>query len=138
MTTLSREEMRSRALAFATAWAGPQREETEAKSFLDQFFVIFGRERRAVDDRFEHRVERAARGEGRIGEKHYYRLPTDREWSLAVGIGREEDWKSDTTPATVFKVPDAFPWGDEWPPPPGAWPGACNGGRAVMLARREW
>ena len=66
MTTLSREEMRSRALAFATAWAGPQREETEAKSFLDQFFVIFGRERRAVDDRFEHRVERAARGEGRI------------------------------------------------------------------------
>jgi len=49
-----------------------------------------------------------------------YRLPTDREWSLAVGIGREEDWRSDTTPETVFKPQDAFPWGKEWPPPAGA------------------
>ena len=49
-----------------------------------------------------------------------YRLPTDQEWSLAVGIGQDEKWKSDTTPATAFKVPDAFPWGEEWPPPAGA------------------
>ena len=49
-----------------------------------------------------------------------YRLPTDREWSHAVGIGREEDWKADTTPANVFKPQDIFPWGDEWPPPSGA------------------
>jgi len=49
-----------------------------------------------------------------------YRLPTDREWSHAVGIGEAENWKADTTPATIFKLPDVFPWGDEWPPPPGA------------------
>lgn len=49
-----------------------------------------------------------------------YRLPTDREWSIAVGIGREEKWTKDTTPETVFKVKDAFPWGDRWPLPKGA------------------
>ena len=61
-----------------------------------------------------------------LGEKEgkAYRLPTDREWSIAVGIGRDEKWKSDTTPATVFQVPDAFPWGDEWPPQQGA--GNCS------------
>ena len=64
--TLSREEMKSRALAFARDWAGPQREEAEAKTFLDAFFAVFGRDRRAVDAHFEHRVEREARGEGRI------------------------------------------------------------------------
>ncbi len=64
--TLSREEMRGRALAFAARWAGPQREEADAKTFLDEFFTVFGRDRRAVDARFEHRVEREARAEGRI------------------------------------------------------------------------
>ena len=58
--------MKSRALAFAKSWVGPQREEAEAKTFLDQFFIIFGRDRRSVDAEFEHRVERAKRGEGRI------------------------------------------------------------------------
>lgn len=66
VVTLSREEMKSRALAFAKVWAGPQREEADAKTFLDHFFTIFGRDRRSVDAEFEHRVERAKRGEGRI------------------------------------------------------------------------
>jgi formylglycine-generating enzyme required for sulfatase activity/serine/threonine protein kinase len=52
-------------------------------------------------------------------EGKIFRLPTDREWSIAVGIGREEKWKDDTTPATVFQPQDAFPWGDRWPPPKG-------------------
>ncbi len=35
-----------------------------------------------------------------------YRLPTDEEWSLAVGFGS--------------KTMDAYPWGTAWPPPPGS------------------
>ncbi len=66
VVTLSREEMKTRALAFAKSWAGPQREEAEAKTFLDDFFDLFGRDRRSVDAAFEHRVEREDRGEGRI------------------------------------------------------------------------
>lgn len=53
-------------------------------------------------------------------EGRTYRLPTDREWSFAVGIGEAETWEANTTPATVFKVPDIFPWGTDWPPPAGA------------------
>jgi len=49
-----------------------------------------------------------------------YRLPTDREWSIAVGIGGDEKWEQDTTPATVFKNQTEFPWGTQWPPPPGS------------------
>ena len=49
-----------------------------------------------------------------------YRLPTDEEWSIAVGIGRDEKWKKDTTPATVFKSQTDFPWGDKWSPPKGS------------------
>ncbi|MDP1587268.1 MAG: bifunctional serine/threonine-protein kinase/formylglycine-generating enzyme family protein, partial [Prosthecobacter sp.] len=37
-----------------------------------------------------------------------YRLPKDWEWSTAVGIGRDEEWKI------------VFPWGDQWPPPKGS------------------
>ena len=49
-----------------------------------------------------------------------YRLPTDQEWSIAVGLGRDEKWKKDTTPATVEKNQTEFPWGDKWPPPKGS------------------
>lgn len=64
--TLTRDEMRARALAFAKRWQGPQREEADAKSFLDEFFDVFGRDRRAIDAVHEYRVERPDQGEGRI------------------------------------------------------------------------
>jgi serine/threonine protein kinase/formylglycine-generating enzyme required for sulfatase activity len=49
--------------------------------------------------------------EGRI-----YRLPTDREWSTAVGIADRED--ANATPASLSgKLPGEYLWGTQWPPP---------------------
>ncbi|MBX7211324.1 MAG: SUMF1/EgtB/PvdO family nonheme iron enzyme [Verrucomicrobiaceae bacterium] len=48
-------------------------------------------------------------------EGRTYRLPTDREWSVAAGIGREER-KAATPKELDGKVPNVFPWGDKWPP----------------------
>ena len=50
-------------------------------------------------------------------EGRTYRLPTDKEWSSAVGLGRVEKWAAGTTPEMLNgKVPDEFPWGDAFPP----------------------
>lgn len=53
---------------------------------------------------------------GRIGPKDEYRLPTDREWSYAAGIGDRED--IDATPQRKHgKNEDEYPWGTVFPPP---------------------
>jgi formylglycine-generating enzyme required for sulfatase activity len=50
-----------------------------------------------------------------------YRLPTDQEWSYAVGIGEQEDWNPGATPESRSgKLKEVFPWGTAWPPPSGA------------------
>lgn len=47
-----------------------------------------------------------------------YRLPTDAEWSWAVGIG---DRETEATPkAKNGKLKDVYPWGTQYPPPPAA------------------
>jgi formylglycine-generating enzyme required for sulfatase activity len=55
------------------------------------------------------------RASGVIGPGDTYRLPTDTEWSFAVGIGERED--ADKTPKEKDdRIQDVFPWGTGWPP----------------------
>jgi formylglycine-generating enzyme required for sulfatase activity len=57
------------------------------------------------------------RGEGKISGGQEYRLPTDAEWSIAVGLPPE----SGSTPKEKdAKVRDVYIWGTQWPPPRGA------------------
>ncbi len=54
------------------------------------------------------------RNAGLIGAKDMYRLPTDEEWSRAVGLPLERG----TTPAERNgRIRGIYPWGFDWPPP---------------------
>ncbi len=55
--------------------------------------------------------------EGKIKAGQKYRLPTDAEWSVAVGLGKE---KGNTPKEKSRGIKDVYPWGKEWPPPVGA------------------
>lgn len=51
---------------------------------------------------------------GWIDADQFYRLPSDTEWSAAVGLRNEIG----ATPAERHgKFPGVYPWGKEWPPP---------------------
>ena len=54
---------------------------------------------------------------GKIKEGQKYRLPTDVEWSVAVGLGKE---KGNTPKEKKAGIKGVYPWGKEWPPPKGA------------------
>jgi len=55
--------------------------------------------------------------EGRIGRRQSYRLPTDAEWSAAIGLMNEN---GNTPKEKDSQLKDVYPWGTQWPPPPGA------------------
>ena len=54
-------------------------------------------------------------------EGRAYRMPTDREWSYAVGIGPQEESEKNAIPEKLNgKIKGVYPWGTQWPPPSGA------------------
>lgn len=52
---------------------------------------------------------------GRLTDKQRYRLPTDAEWSVAVGLGPERG----RTPEDRLQASIVWPWGCVWPPQTG-------------------
>jgi len=54
---------------------------------------------------------------GRLPAGYRYRLPTDLEWSAAVGLSGEQ---GETPQKRDRKVPGVYPWGRTWPPPTGS------------------
>ena len=52
-------------------------------------------------------------------EGKQYRMPTDHEFSCAIGIGDKED-PTEKPSSAKRHFPNIFPWGTQWPPPPGA------------------
>src|SRR4029077_8606957 len=52
--------------------------------------------------------------ENLIDDRGAYRLPTDAEWSMAVGLMNES---GPTPEARDGKIKNEFPWGKQWPRP---------------------
>jgi heme-degrading monooxygenase HmoA len=69
------------------------------------------------------------RAEGKLKPNQEYRLPTDVEWSVAVGL---DEPIGDSPARKDSKIKGVYPWGTQWPPPNGA------GNYADLTARREY
>jgi formylglycine-generating enzyme required for sulfatase activity len=63
-------------------------------------------------------LTKAERVTGKISPRQKYRLPTDAEWSCAVGIGGREIGA--TPKERSAKLENVYPWGTQFPPLPGA------------------
>ncbi len=97
--------------------SNPQADASWKDSRLDSLSAKAGEEHPVVNVSWDDAQAFCAwlsRKEGRR-----YRLPTDREWSLAVGLGDLE--AVGTTPEKRSgKIKDLYPWGPSWPPGKGA------------------
>jgi formylglycine-generating enzyme required for sulfatase activity len=65
---------------------------------------------------FSKWLTRKERLSGKIGLNDTYRLPTDTEWSFAVGIGKLEDSRKSPKENDLL-IENLYPWGANWPPP---------------------
>ena len=54
------------------------------------------------------------RAQKNIDDRQTYALPTDLEWSRAVGLGEEQGGSPE---ARLYLSAGTYPWGPEWPPP---------------------
>ena len=70
--------------------------------------------------------------ENLIDDRESYRLPTDAEWSIAVGLVNES---GPTPEARDGKIRNEFPWGKQWPRPndAGDYAGASGKRRIATL-----
>lgn len=57
------------------------------------------------------------RTEGRLNQEQGYRLPTDYEWSIAVGLDPNQ---GEERGQGMRFLPGVWPWGTDWRPPPGS------------------
>ena len=62
-------------------------------------------------------LTKVERDKGQLKANEAYRLPTDLEWSAAVGMPQEQ---GATPGARDLAEATLFPWGTAWPPPNGA------------------
>jgi formylglycine-generating enzyme required for sulfatase activity len=81
-------------------------------------------------------LTRREHGSGVLPQGLHYRLPTDEEWSVAVGLNSEPG----NTPEEKQKGSkvELYPWGKEWPPPVGA--GNYRGQETTKIANKpkDW
>ena len=68
---------------------------------------------------------------GKIKPGQKYRLPTDAEWSVAVGLEPET---GNTPEAKVMGITGVYPWGNQLPPPKGA----GNYGESLNMDSHEY
>lgn len=61
------------------------------------------------------------RKEGKLNAQQSYRLPLDWEWSVAVGLDEPRTETPEENCISHVGLPTSvYPWGSQWPPPPGA------------------
>ncbi len=114
------------------AWKAPKREGVPLGQGPDHPAVNVSWEDAQAFCAWLTEIEQAA---GRLAQGLRYRLPSDHEWSCAVGVGDRED-AAQTPEQKSRKIAD-LPWGAVWPPRVGAGNFADEAFHAKFPVRRN-